>query len=314
MYWEFSEDGEWVERECLLFETGSYPDKGVEISSDDLRAIAHNSDRNIPMKIEHLSESPFDRALGVVTQLRVVGEQLWGTLRQPVEAWRMAQRAGARALSVALDVAGRKVVETSFVCRPRVASAQVFSDTDVVHFSVDVSFSILEKERESMGSVRQFAEGLMAYLRGVTDREPADIESSETTLFAEEMRKERDSLRAERARQQVWDWKRRGWLRGSQRAEELAQTLLSGGEANVVKFGEEESSFGALFAEFVKENGPVMLLGEMVPADRSSGRGAAGERLSAMAQERSRREGIGFMQAFSEVATSNPDLARECRE
>ncbi len=314
MLWEFSEDGEWVERECLLFETGSYPDKGVRISRDDLRAIAHNSDRSIPMKIEHLSESPFDRALGVVTQLRVVGEQLWGTLRQPVEAWRMAQRAGARALSVALDVAGRKVVETSFVCRPRVAGAQVFSNSDIVHFSLEMSFAVLEKEKEPMGSVRQFAEGLIAYLRGVTDREPTDMESSETALFAEEMRKEREVLRGERAKQQLWDWKRRGWLRGTHRVEELAQTLLSTGEANVVKFGGEDVSFAALFTEFVKENGPVMLLGEMVPADKSSGQGGAGERLSSMAHERARREGIGFMQAFSEVATSNPELAHECRE
>ena len=98
MAWWFSEDGEFVERECLLFEAGDYPDKGVRITEDDLRAIATNSEAAIPVKIEHLPESPFDGALGAVTRLRVMGSQLWGTLRQPVEAWRLAQRAGARAL------------------------------------------------------------------------------------------------------------------------------------------------------------------------------------------------------------------------
>src|SRR5581483_10098545 len=123
--WVFSEDGEFVERACLLFEAGEYPDKGVAITEDDLRAVAANSGERVPVKIEHLPESPFGGALGVVTDLRVVGKQLWGTLRQPVE----------------LDVAKRRLVETSFVCRPRVKSAQVFSETGVVEFTVPELFA-----------------------------------------------------------------------------------------------------------------------------------------------------------------------------
>jgi len=96
--WRFAEGGAFVERECLLFEAGVYADKGVTISEEDLQAIVRNSDALIPVKIEHLAESPFDNALGVVTRLRAEGARLWGTLRQPVEAWRLLQRTGARAL------------------------------------------------------------------------------------------------------------------------------------------------------------------------------------------------------------------------
>ena len=127
--WGAMRDGTLVERECLLFEAGDYPDRGVTITPDDLAAIARNTEGELPVRIEHLRESPFDGALGIVTRLRAVGNRLWGTLRQPAEAWEFARKAGARALSVALDMAGRKLTEVSFVCRPRVAAAQVFTGT-----------------------------------------------------------------------------------------------------------------------------------------------------------------------------------------
>ena len=60
------EDG-FVERECLLFEAGEYADRGLTITEDDLAEIAANSAGEIPVRIEHLAESPFDGALGVVS-------------------------------------------------------------------------------------------------------------------------------------------------------------------------------------------------------------------------------------------------------
>src|SRR5258706_16224715 len=92
----FREDGGFVERDCLLFEAGEYPDRGVSISADDLREIAANTADEIPVRIEHLHESPFDGALGVVTRIRAVGSQLWGALRQPGEGWGVAGEGGGR--------------------------------------------------------------------------------------------------------------------------------------------------------------------------------------------------------------------------
>src|SRR5437016_4111892 len=53
-------DGTLVERECLLFEAGDYPDRGVTITPGDLQAIATNTLGELPVRIEHLRESPFD--------------------------------------------------------------------------------------------------------------------------------------------------------------------------------------------------------------------------------------------------------------
>src|SRR6185503_19332536 len=75
---EMKGEDEVVERECLLFEAGEYADRGVTITEDDLREIAENTAAEIPVRIEHMRETPFDGALGVVTRVRAVGKQLWG--------------------------------------------------------------------------------------------------------------------------------------------------------------------------------------------------------------------------------------------
>lgn len=322
--WRVAETGDVVERECLLFEAGDYPDKGVRITEDDLRAIAANTDTEVPVKIEHLSESPFDAALGVVTGLRVRGAQLWGTLRQPVEAWRLAQRAGARALSVALDVAGRRLVETSFVCRPRVAAARVFAETVSTRFTTGNLFDTDGKGgAEKMTSVRLLAEGLTAYLRGFLgsgESERSDTEiGREMAEFAQEralLSEERARMREEQASRQIAEWKRKGRMRGTERAEQLARALLTGGSDSAVLFDEKSVPLSALFARFVEENGPVVLMGELLPGNRQAAMqsGTAGERLAALAKERSRTDGLTYTQSFLAVTAENPDLARAARE
>ncbi len=385
--WRFAEDGEFVERECLLFEAGVYADKGVTISEEDLQAIVRNSDALIPVKIEHLAESPFDNALGVVTRLRAEGARLWGTLRQPVEAWRMLQRAGARALSVGLDVAGRRIVETSLVCRPRVANAQVFgrdssraserasvrirgrisgkskSGEDVVgmaRFMLEDVFGgssktdaregggkrmglvtnlasnvISEGGAGAMSSVRQFAEGLIGYLRGAAGIEErygvsdtsntSDIldlagngAAGEAVSFAEERARlegERAQIRRERADQQIMEWKRQGRLRGTEAVETMARILLMDTAGSVVQFDGESVPLSGVFARFMRENGPVVPMGEWMGADRQGAfGGSAGEQLARMAQERSQRDGSSYMQALLAVTAANPELSRAARE
>lgn len=310
MNWRFSEDGEVVERECLLFEAGSYPDKGVIVTEDDLRAIAGNSDAAIPMKIEHLAESPFDRALGTVTRLRVVGRQLWGTLRQPVEMWRLAQWAGAKALSVALDVAGQRIVETSFVCHPRVAGAQVFCDTGIVHFQPKEDGTAQKGAEETMTSARQLAEGMLGYLRGFLGAD--DPSGAEEARFATTLAQERAQMRTERAEMRILEWKRQGRLRASDSVERAARLLLTQGEESVIAFDGKSVPVSVLFAQFVAENGPVVPMGEWIPGARQGG--SASERLMAMARERARQENIGYVQAFVAVTAAHPEMAQAARE
>ena len=311
-----------VERECLLFEAGEYADRGVTITEDDLAEIAANSAGEIPVRIEHLSESPFDSVLGVVTGIRAVGRQLWGTLRQPVEAWRLAQRAGARALSVALDVAGKRILETSFVVRPRVAAAQVFSDGRVLfEAELDVSRKDAKTQRDAkddmkedgqLSSVRQFAEGLIQYIRGATGS--SDSAESDSVKFAQEraaLEVERESIRSQRVETEVAELKRLGLLRATESAEGMARAILKTGFSSVVTFGDSQSTLAALFARFLKENGPVVPMGELARADSGA---MAADRLITLAREEARKESVPYVAAFARVSNAHPELARAARE
>ena len=329
--WRFSESREMVERECLLFEAGDYPDKGVTISEADLREIAQNSDETIPVKIEHLPESPFDRVLGVVTGLRAVGSQLWGTLRQSKEAWELMQRAGARALSIGLDVAGKRIVETSLVCRPRVAKAQVFHREDLRekrgrernHNVVQFTRSLERGEVVKMlAGVRSAAEGLRDSLkRFLNDAESETDIGSEFTEVAEFSRerealaRDRAQFREERAAQKIRDWKRAGLMRGNEAAETTAKALLLS-DTGTVQFGEERVSVSDLFAKFVEANGAVIPMGERIAASPEREPGAAGAqaRLMELTEARVRAEGTPYAVAFAAVANAHPDLAQRARE
>ena len=394
--WRFSEDGAFVERRCLLFEAGAYPDKGVAISREDLQEIAANSTGEIPVKIEHLSESPLDGVLGAVSGLHVVGESLWGVLRQPVETWRVIQIAGARALSVGLDVVNRRLLETSFVCHPRIKSAQVFSaDENILPpllanagssgernssfvanagrggFGGDYSVNCDEGEAE-MKSVRRFAEGLMGYLRGFSEQEGgagADVRCltlnapplNESVTFLSEIGDgssggagdssgasdsesanfagARDigqagvsagangsavgrggegeasaqflALRTFEAERRIGDWKREGRIRATETTERLAKTLLLAGAEQIVTFDGESAPVSQMFIRFVEANGETVPMGERIPAEMP---GKAGERLIALTEERMKREGIGYVDAFAAVTAAHPELAMAARE
>ena len=56
-----------IEREAKLFEAGSYPDRGIEITEEDLDSIVANT-HEAPVRIEHI-DTPFDGAVGVLSGL-----------------------------------------------------------------------------------------------------------------------------------------------------------------------------------------------------------------------------------------------------
>jgi hypothetical protein len=321
--WKLQEEGDEVERECLLFEAGDYPDRGVRILPEDLRAIAANTPDPVPVKIEHLPETPFDGALGVITRLRATGGQLWGTLRLSGEAWRFVQRAGARALSVALDVAGRRLIEVSFVRHPRIAGAQVFGEGKALFHTGEILEGTMEKasgesapQEETMSSerrepllerrsgVRQFAEGLMQYLRGFLTAGESERHRLES---------EREALMDQQAEQQLLAFKRSGLLRAAPRAEEIARAILRFGQGTSILFSGQSVSVSALFTAFLEANGPVVPMGETARAERMPTGGAC-EQLTSLAREQAKREGISYVAAFHQVCAAYPDLARSARE
>ncbi|MEP6756639.1 MAG: hypothetical protein ABJA67_14130 [Chthonomonadales bacterium] len=289
-----------VERKCLLFEAGEYADKGLTVTEADLREIAANSPASIPVKVEHLSESPFDGALGEVVGLQVSGGKLWGSLRQSGAAWEFLKGSGARALSVALDIARKALVEVSFVTHPRVANAQVFSDGRLVSVELD-----WENEEGKMSSVKQFAEGLIQHIRGAVGGESGAIQEERDSLA-----RERAALSRESAERKLEQFRREGKIRPTEKAVGIARALLASGDGAVVTFGEEKTDLPSLFAEFVEANGPVVPMGEMIPANAPGG---ATQRLICLAEERARKEGIAYHAAFAQEASRNPELARESR-
>lgn len=316
-----------VERKCLLFEAGDYADRGVTVTPGDLWQIAQNSPKTLPVRIEHLRESPFDAALGTVTGLQAVGTQLWGILRQPLSAWRFVRRAGARSLSVALDTLEKRLTEVSFVCRPRVAAAQVFGTTDgernerVIYYTAALAEAGLPGEEETMAGVRQFADSVVQYIRAQmggmerdgTEEETFAAERAQVAAEREAVQAERVAQQAERVAQQIMEFKRQGALRATDTAERLARALLMQGEPHRVQFGEQEVSLAGLFAQFLAANGAVVPMGEAAASDRTAGL-AASDRLIALAQEAVRQSNTSYPVAFAKVSAAHPELARAARE
>lgn len=117
------QDTEWVDREAKLFEAGKYPDKGVEVTRDDIAALASSFREPVPVLIEHAA-SPLD--LGYLTDVEARGDSLYGTISLTREADSLVRRSGAKALSLGVSSDLREIREVSLVRHPRVADAQLF--------------------------------------------------------------------------------------------------------------------------------------------------------------------------------------------
>ncbi|MGI6295474.1 MAG: hypothetical protein ACOX3G_05245 [Armatimonadota bacterium] len=126
-----------IEREAKLFEAGSYPDRGIEITEEDLdRIIANTTDA--PLRIEH-SATPFDGALGVLRSVYRKGRELFGKLCFTKAAWELVKAANAKRLSVAILKDKSGISEVSLVREPRIADATVFGDSEAFRLDTELS-------------------------------------------------------------------------------------------------------------------------------------------------------------------------------
>ena len=110
-----------IEREAKLFEAGSYPDRGIEISEEDLDRIVEGTSE-APIRIEHTG-TPFDGALGVLKSVYRKGKELFGKLSFTAAAWELVKSANAKRLSVAIRKDKSGIAEVSLVREPRIADA-----------------------------------------------------------------------------------------------------------------------------------------------------------------------------------------------
>src|ERR1700712_3303054 len=94
----FSEGEMSAEREALLLECGTYPDKGLVVTEEDLDAIvARFSADGAPIKVEHM-DTPLD-PLGRVEKIWRDGSVLMAKLLFPPDLASFLRRRGVQKLS-----------------------------------------------------------------------------------------------------------------------------------------------------------------------------------------------------------------------
>ncbi|MBS1707879.1 MAG: hypothetical protein JSS65_04065 [Armatimonadetes bacterium] len=162
----FGKDNTWTERRAKLFEAGDYPDKGVNITPDQLGALAENFDLPVPILIEH-AKSPLE--LGYLTKVEAQGSDLVGTLAMTAEADSLIRQSGAKSLSLGLSPDLTEIREVSLVRRPRVKSARIFGDDIVFTTELwddeedwEARFAELQAERDRERAAQKVADYLQA--------------------------------------------------------------------------------------------------------------------------------------------------------
>ena len=125
----FSETEMSSERDALLLECGTYPDKGLTVTEDDLDTIVERfSADGAPIKVEHM-DTPLD-PLGRVQRVWRDGSVLMAKLLFPPDLASFLKRRGVQKLSVGLsrEKVGLALAEVSLVLKPRVAAAAMFGE------------------------------------------------------------------------------------------------------------------------------------------------------------------------------------------
>ena len=220
---------EMIEREAKLFEAGSYPDRGIEITEEDLDRIAASTSE-APVRLEH-TDTPFDGALGVLKSVYRKGKELFGKLCFTEAAWELIKLADARRLSVALKKDKSGIAEVSLVRQPRIADAAVFSAEETVQldecdFSLDAALPAPEVDPELARLSNELAD------------------------------KEADSA--------IDQLKRAGKLAPA--AEVFARAILRSGDSSVITFGGGPTPVSRIFRWFLDSQPKVIEFAELAPA------------------------------------------------
>jgi hypothetical protein len=137
-----------IVKNAKLFQAGSYPDKNIEITEADLDAfVANHPESGVDIKIEH-TDTPFNGFMGKVKNLIRRGSELFGTVDIPDDIYAIADRIGARKLSVGIQRDKSQISEVSLVRHPRIADA-AFSDNTVIFESESLG-TLIDKIRSAL--------------------------------------------------------------------------------------------------------------------------------------------------------------------
>jgi hypothetical protein len=218
-----------VEREAKLFEAGSYPDKGLDVSEEQLQTLVDSFTTPVPLMVEHLSQG---WQIGHLKALWRRGKELFGRLALLPEAEALLKRLGIRGISVAVTPDVKRIVEVSVTATPRVADARLLS-ANAVTFSGEILLTEVTALEQDMEALRQRAEAAEFALR--------EREVEET----------------------LQRWLRAGKVTPAVR--EMARTLLLQG-TQTVTFAGSSARVAEVFFRFVEALPPMVRFGEMAPA------------------------------------------------
>jgi hypothetical protein len=218
-----------IEREAKLFEAGAYPDKGLEVSEEQLQTLVDSFTPPVPLVVEHFAQG---WQIGHLKALWRRGKELFGRLALLPEAEALLKRLGIRGISVAVTPDVKRIVEVSVTASPRVADARLLSASTIA-FSGEILLTEVTALEQEMEALRQRAQ---------------------TAEFA---------LREREVEETLQRWLRAGKLTPAVR--EMAKTLLLQG-TQVVAFAGGNVSVAEVFFRFVEALPPVVRFGETAPA------------------------------------------------
>lgn len=266
-----------IERTAKLFEAGKYPDKGIEITTDNLDAIAAGFGA-VPVKVEH-TDTPFDGALGNCSHVWREGNDLKGIIGFSPEAWGLIDKAGAKKLSVGILRDLSALTEVSLVNQPRVQGATVFgnkTDGNIVEFIGQVQFieTMAEKpknESHNLGGIKMADETKTVTSQGVATPETATFSDEQKAFIAQQLKEFGDAAEAKFSTEiakltaenkaladanrtkdvqfKLDEMKRSGKLVPA--GEPFARAILTAGSV-AVTFGDKTTDIAQLFAQFVE--------------------------------------------------------------
>lgn len=203
-----------VIREAKLFEAGTFRERGISFTEADLDAIVAGYKEEtatglvVPIRVQH-GRSPWEGKFGKVVDVWRAGKDLMGKIAWPKPVWDFLCTMGTKSLSVGFDWRQRRLREVSVVDRPRVLTAQAFSDSmpasDLMLFSFDLSINegggakpmadqdlnaviaAAEERGKAAGRAEaeaQFAEREKGYTRTIADLKRDDAKSAASVKLA----------------------------------------------------------------------------------------------------------------------------------
>lgn len=246
-----------IERDAMLFTAGDYPDRGIEISEEDLDRMVE-SHAPAPIKVEH-TDTPLE--LGVVTKLWRAGKDLFGKLAFTAPAWALIEASGAKKLSAAVKRDKSGIAEVSLVRHPRIAGAAIFHANGRPDTLVRQGLADGASDGRSDTPVRPRLDLVMFEfnIENGGNEEMSETKAAEFSKRIEELERQ---IREREVDSRIDSLKRDGKLTPA--CEELARVLLSAGESQVVTFSDgTEKPVAETFLAFLEAQPKVIEFSEL---------------------------------------------------